>query len=197
MYNPLDRRNTNALSFYRSKIILDRPNYFGWVRIVLDGSNSYGRVQIIIISPEKLFGPDQNNLDMTKTIWTVQNHFGSIKGQGINTIMYILKTSWKVMKKHISGQRFWWKNYYEGVNKRYGKLAWIPGNGWQYPNNIGKICQNWPKSVHGNHWKKVKLITCFHDSYIYEFTNLKKICFVLYKVEVFYWDPKCWCNFLS
>ena len=29
MYNPLDRQNTNALSFYRSKMILDRPNYFG------------------------------------------------------------------------------------------------------------------------------------------------------------------------
>ena len=31
----------NALSFYRSKIILDRPNHFGRVWIVLDLSNSF------------------------------------------------------------------------------------------------------------------------------------------------------------
>jgi hypothetical protein len=31
----------NALSFYSSKIILDRPNSFGWVQIVLVGSNSF------------------------------------------------------------------------------------------------------------------------------------------------------------
>ena len=96
---------TNALSFYGSKMILDRPNHFGRVPIVLDwsnlfwsGRNHFRQFQIITISPEKSnlnlakmiwirpkrFGPDQNNLDPSKTIWTVQNHFGPIKGQGIN-----------------------------------------------------------------------------------------------------------------
>ena len=62
---------TDALSFYGSKMILDRPNYFGWVRIVLDGSNSFwscsnhfGKVQIIKISPEK------SNMNLNKMIWS-------------------------------------------------------------------------------------------------------------------------------
>ena len=29
----------------------------------------------------------QNDLDPTKTIWTVQNHFGPIKGQGIHQLL--------------------------------------------------------------------------------------------------------------
>ena len=91
------------MSFYGSKMILDRPNYFGWVWIILDGSNSFwsgpnhfGQVQIIKISPEKSnlnltkmiwtqpkwIGPVQNDLYSTKMIWTVQNHFGPIEGQG-------------------------------------------------------------------------------------------------------------------
>ena len=76
----------NALSFYGSKIILDRPNnfcrvptnHFGCVPIC------FGQVQIIKISPENL------NLNPTKMIWTrskqivfVQNHSGPIEGQGI------------------------------------------------------------------------------------------------------------------
>ena len=93
-----------ALSFYGSKIILDRPNYFGWLPIILDGSNSFwtgpnhfGQFQITKTSPEKSnwnltkmiwtcpkqIGPDQNNLYITKMIWPVQNHFGPIEGQGI------------------------------------------------------------------------------------------------------------------
>ena len=32
----------------------------------------------------KQFGLDQNNLYSSKIIWTVQNHFGSIEGQGIS-----------------------------------------------------------------------------------------------------------------
>ena len=97
--------SSNTLSFYGSKIILDRPNNFGWVPIFLDesnlfwfGPNHFGQVQIIEITPEKYnlnltkmiwtrpkrFGPDQKNLYSSKTIWTVQNHFGPIEGQGIN-----------------------------------------------------------------------------------------------------------------
>ena len=93
----------DALSFYGSQIILYPPKYFGRVPIVLDrpnsfwsGSNYFGQVQIIKTSPEKsylnltkVFGPDQINLDLTKlicthpkTIWTVQNNFGPMEGQG-------------------------------------------------------------------------------------------------------------------
>ena len=72
-------QTSNALSFYWSKMILDRPNHFGWVPIVLDECNLFwlvpnyfGQVRIIKISPEKsnLTDPDQNTLDPTKMIWT-------------------------------------------------------------------------------------------------------------------------------
>ena len=51
---------TDALSFYGSKMILDRANHFGRAQFVLVGSNSiwlgpdhFGWVQIIKISPYK------------------------------------------------------------------------------------------------------------------------------------------------
>jgi len=66
----------NALSFYWSKMILDRSNDFGRVPIVLGGSNSFwlgqnhfGQVQIIKISPEKY------NMNKTKMIWTRPKQF--------------------------------------------------------------------------------------------------------------------------
>ena len=53
-------RDIYVLSFYVSKTILDRPNYFGQVPIVLDrsnvfwsGLNHFGQVKIKEISPEK------------------------------------------------------------------------------------------------------------------------------------------------
>ena len=68
---------SNALSFYRSKIILDRPNNFDRLLIVLDwpnlflsGPNHFGQVQIINVSPEK------SNLNLTKIIWTQPKQFG-------------------------------------------------------------------------------------------------------------------------
>ena len=58
----------NALSFYGSKMILDRPNYFGRVPIILDGPNlfwlgpnHFGQVQIIKNSPEN------SNMNLTKS----------------------------------------------------------------------------------------------------------------------------------
>ena len=36
----------------------------------------------------KQFGPDQNNFHLSKTIWTVQNLFGPIEGQGINVNLF-------------------------------------------------------------------------------------------------------------
>ena len=72
-----------ALSFYRSKMILDRPNCFGRVQIVLVGSksfwlgpNHFGQVQI------RFFWTNFYNLDLTKMVCTrpkricpVQNHW--------------------------------------------------------------------------------------------------------------------------
>ena len=64
-----------ALSFYGSKMILDRSNNFGRVPIILDRSNSFwwdpnhfGQVQIKI-SPEK------SNLNLTKMIWIRPKQF--------------------------------------------------------------------------------------------------------------------------
>ena len=37
-----------ALSFYGSKMILDRSNNFGLVPIILDRSNRFGRIQTIL-----------------------------------------------------------------------------------------------------------------------------------------------------
>ena len=72
----IQKRIFHALS-YGSKMILDRPNCFGWVQIVLVGSNSFwsgpnhfGQVQIIKISPEK------SNLNLTKIIWIRPKQFG-------------------------------------------------------------------------------------------------------------------------
>ena len=77
-------------------------NYFSRIPIILDGSNSFwtgpnhfGQVQIIKDSPEKSnlklikkIEHDQNNLYRTKMIWSVQNHFGTIEGQGIKFFVY-------------------------------------------------------------------------------------------------------------
>ena len=70
----------NALSFYRSKMISVRSNYFGRVQIILvmpklfwSGPNHFGQVHIrlfwifMIWTCSKRFGPDQNKLDLTKT----------------------------------------------------------------------------------------------------------------------------------
>ena len=71
-------------------MILNRPNKFGKYELFWTGPNHFERVQIIKIQKSliwtwpKWFESDQNNLDMTKTIfvhiqnnWMVQNHFGS------------------------------------------------------------------------------------------------------------------------
>ena len=109
-------RDTYALSFYGSKFILDHPNHFGQAPIVLDESNSFwsgpnhfGQIQIIKIIPEKSilnltkmiwtqpkqFGPDHNNLYLSKTIWMVKNHFEPIEGQGIIQLKLVNQTGFK------------------------------------------------------------------------------------------------------
>ena len=98
------RHFSYALSSYRSKMILERPNCFGRIQIILVGSksfwlgpNHFGQVQIrflltnfynldlskMIWTRPKQIGPVQNDWYSTKMIWTVQNHFGPIEGQGI------------------------------------------------------------------------------------------------------------------
>ena len=75
----------SALSFYRSKMILDRPNCFGQVQIL-----SFGCIQIILVrfkllfpglffliwTCPKWFGPDQNKLDTSKTSCIRPKWFG-------------------------------------------------------------------------------------------------------------------------
>ena len=91
--------HTNALSFYRSKIILDPPNCFGLVQIILVGCKSFrscpnqndqvqvqirllwtnffldgrldfsGLVFILWICPKQI-GPQQKVLDSPRLFWT-------------------------------------------------------------------------------------------------------------------------------
>ena len=90
---------TYALSFYRSKMIFDRPNCFGRVQVVLIRSklfwldhNHFGHVQI------KLFCTKFYNLDLSKIIWIwpkwigpVQNHCYSTNHQNdLNGFQIIL-----------------------------------------------------------------------------------------------------------
>ena len=48
-------------------------NHFGWVQSLV-GPSHFGQVLIIKIIPEK------SNLNLTQTIWTIQNHFGPTEG---------------------------------------------------------------------------------------------------------------------
>ena len=59
-------------SFWLSTIFLDWSNFF-WSKFFWTSPNYYKIVQ-------KWFG-------LTRTIWTVQNHFGPIKGQGIHQLL--------------------------------------------------------------------------------------------------------------
>ena len=59
----LSLQQINALSFYGSKMILDRPNHLGRVPIVLVNPKHFGQVQIIK-------SPGSSNLNLIKMIWT-------------------------------------------------------------------------------------------------------------------------------
>ena len=125
----------DALSFYWSKMILDRPNHFCEVTIILDrsnlfwsGSNLFGQVQIIRISPQKYnlnltimiwtqpkwYGPNQNDCQLTKMIWSVQNHFGPIEGQGMRHeriwwLTNTIHTAQQNKKIQACWQNDWWR----------------------------------------------------------------------------------------
>ena len=77
--------------FWTDQIVLDNYNLF------LSGLNHFGQVQIrlfwtnfynldlskmIWIRPKRI-EPAKNDWYSTKMIWTVQNHFGPIEGEGI------------------------------------------------------------------------------------------------------------------
>ena len=70
-----------ALSFCRSKIILDRPNYFGRVQIILDVSKlDFSGLIFIILTRPKQIG------HLNNYFVPVQNDFRPIKGQGISSL---------------------------------------------------------------------------------------------------------------
>ena len=60
------------------------PNHFGQVQIRLFWTNFYNLdlSKMIWIRPKRI-EPTQNDWCSTKMIWTIQNHFGLIEGQGI------------------------------------------------------------------------------------------------------------------
>ena len=93
----------HALSFYSSKMNLDRPNHFGRVPIILVGSKLFwsgpknfcqGQIRLfwakfynleqvkMIWTRPKQIGPVQNDWYSTKMILDRPNHFGPIEGQG-------------------------------------------------------------------------------------------------------------------
>ena len=60
------------------------PIHFGQVQIIkISQDKSNFNLTKMIWTRPKQFGFNQNNLHPSKTIWTVQNHFGPIEGQGI------------------------------------------------------------------------------------------------------------------
>ena len=83
------------------------PKLFWIVHISLNGSNlfclgpNHYRSKFLKIVHKNLmwtwpkwFGPDQDNFNPSRTIWTVQNNLGPIEGQGIS-ILYWSKNYWK------------------------------------------------------------------------------------------------------
>ena len=100
----------NALSFYGSKIILDRPNHFGWVPIILDRSKLQKLFhKSLIWTWPKLFGPNQNVSDLTKTIWMIQNLFRHKEGQG-QSLNFIISGV-----ENLIIWQFWWLVELQGL----------------------------------------------------------------------------------
>ena len=68
------------------------PICYGWVQIILNRSK--------LRNCSRKFGHDQNNLYLSKTIWTVNNNFEPIEGQGIH-IVYELSKSQSMSKTGV------------------------------------------------------------------------------------------------
>ena len=78
---------TNALSFYRSKLILDGSNLF-W-----NGTNDFRWMQIRFFwTCPRQFGPVQNDFYPSKMILRIQNYIGPIEGQGISSVYELSKS---------------------------------------------------------------------------------------------------------
>ena len=101
------------------------PKLFWTIQIVLDGyqlfwscPSRFGRVQIILVRFKLdfsgLFWPVQNDWYLTKMIWSVQNHFGPIEGQGIRSItflvLYPLQSQSSTIMNIVSHLRDQWTN---------------------------------------------------------------------------------------
>ena len=89
-------------------MILDSPNKFG------PSTNSFGRVQ-------KQYGPYQNNLYPSKTIWMVRNYIGHIEGQGIKvwilvTIFLYFNLKQKIIKIRIGIRMTSCKPLFESIS---------------------------------------------------------------------------------
>jgi len=112
----------NTLSFYRSKMILDHPNCFGWLQIVLVGSkpfwsdpNHFGQVQI------RLLWTNLCNLDPTKTNWTCPKRL-------------------VLIENYLDGPKSFWTHRGTG-HKSNQDLENILWNWWCIRIRIQKICE--------------------------------------------------------
>ena len=86
--NPSFLQKTLALSFYGSNSFWFGPNHFGQVQTIkISPEKSNMNLTKMIWTQPKRFGHDQNNWYSSKIIWMVQNHYGSIEGQGISVLL--------------------------------------------------------------------------------------------------------------
>ena len=86
---------SNALTFYRSKMILDGPiffwigtNCFGWVQIILFRFKlDFSGQNFVIFTCPKCLGPNQNDLDSPKSFWTHRRtSHKELRKHSLNTI---------------------------------------------------------------------------------------------------------------
>ena len=73
----------------------------------------------MILTRPKLFEPDQNDLDPTKTIWAFQNYFGPIEGQGINVYLMQWLDFFQVEDAHQNANRTYHGHVYKGWQSKY------------------------------------------------------------------------------
>ena len=96
-----------ALSFCRSKIILDRPNYFGRVEIVLDVSKlDYFDSSKSNWTPRQLFCTSHiNDFDSPKSFWTYKRtrHKFFAKEDGENNLVISLQFPVSTFKEDLQG----------------------------------------------------------------------------------------------
>ena len=132
------------MSFYRSKMILDRPNYYGQVQIGLvrsklfwSGPNHFGQVQIILfwtnfynLDPTKKnwicakqLVLDQNYLDSLKSFWIhrrTRHHSSAISGDVFQPKFFShLHLMWKKMSSDQMSSELLKNSYQKGADGRW------------------------------------------------------------------------------